>query len=249
MLTRSRRRCQLREANEEILLPLSPSSDLLHLATLAAFTSRTLLHVIPVVYLLLSPNTPQILGGLVASPDEVAHIFHLPLRAFLGQEPPTQEEPTATPPARAPSTRRATRRSAPALAQEEALPAPGTEELEYSWEDFDWLDSRPYRMHSFVHRDPRVTPSWVSGLTADILIAVALIGYHALSAEEEPLEGRPIEAGGDEKGGVGGRWRTTYQRWADGQMSWTELDKAAREAREIWGAKGRGLGDKRTSAT
>lgn len=216
---------QLREANEEILLPLPPATNLLHLATLPGFTSRTLLHVVPVVYLLLEQAEPT-LTGLVASPAEVAAIFHLPLRAFLGH-PADATDPAPPPPHR--STR-----SSPLP----PLPQPGTEPLTYSYEDYEWLDERQYRLHIFEHADERVVPSRVSGLTADVLIAAALIGYHGLDAEGEANEGRV-----DEKEGR----RTGFERWAPGQMSWAELDKAARVARVEWGRMGKGLGDRRTA--
>lgn len=214
---------QLREANEEILLPLPPATSLLHLATLPAFTSRTLLHVVPSVFLLLDPPLP-VLSRLVPSPAEVSAIFHLPLRAFLGFDG-LEEESTAQP-----ATRQT--RSATAAAP---LPQAGTEKLTYFVRDFEWLEGRVYRQHMFIHPDARVTPTKVSGLTSDVLIATALIGYHGLDAEGEAAEGRSGEEGS---------WRTGFARWAEGQMSWVELDRAARVARVEWEA-GKGLGEER----
>lgn len=46
----------LREANEEIGLPLDQMENLLHITTLFPFTSASLLVVVPVVYLWKTPN-------------------------------------------------------------------------------------------------------------------------------------------------------------------------------------------------
>ena len=225
---------QLREANEEILLPLPPATNLVHLATLPGFTSRTLLHVVPVVYLLLNQAEP-VLRCLVPSPAEVAAIFHLPLLAFLGLPPPSSPAFAPTPRLPPPAPRRSTRSSP---ARPLPLPNPGTEHLSYSFEDYEWLEARPYRLHVFEHADARVVPSPVSGLTADVLVAAALVGFHALNAEGEVGEGRSADRT---------EWRTGFERWAPGQMGWAELDAAARVARVEWGRMGKGLGDRRTA--
>lgn len=63
------------------------------LATLPAFTSRTLLVVIPSIYLVAaSPTTTTaLLRTLHPNPDEVDQIFHAPLHGFLGLGSPTYE--------------------------------------------------------------------------------------------------------------------------------------------------------------
>ncbi|GAA5895896.1 hypothetical protein JCM8208_005117 [Rhodotorula glutinis] len=173
-----------REAHEEIGLPLPPRdsvfpstsprprddapspSHLLHLTTLAPFTSRTLLVVLPVVALLVEPaasaTTQYLPRVLVPSPDEVAAVFHLPLRAFLLRPPPAPSPSSPPPPT--PSTRPSTRSTS------HPRPAPGTESLTHSFADFAWLLERPYRLHSFASPDEGVTPSAVTGLTADIVV-------------------------------------------------------------------------------
>jgi hypothetical protein len=76
-------RRQLREAQEEIALPVDASC--IHLTTLPAFLSYTLLLVIPVVVFLASPAT-TVLPKLVANAAEVSAIFHTRLDHFLGAE-------------------------------------------------------------------------------------------------------------------------------------------------------------------
>jgi len=73
---------QLREANEEIGLPIEDITQYGYLGTLDPFLSRTLLIVYPVVYIYLhSPK--KLLDSLKANEDEVSAIFHLPLQNIL----------------------------------------------------------------------------------------------------------------------------------------------------------------------
>ena len=61
----------LREANEEIGLPLNQMQNLLYLTTLFPFTSATLLVVVPVVYLWIKPDLSLLVpnpGQCVATP-------------------------------------------------------------------------------------------------------------------------------------------------------------------------------------
>ncbi|GAA6050990.1 hypothetical protein JCM3770_005358 [Rhodotorula araucariae] len=168
----------LREAHEEINLPLPPResifpspsatltaaapppSHLLHLTTLPPFTSRTLLVVLPVVFVLLAPaasaSTTYLPATLRPSPDEVAAVFHLSLRAFLLLPPSSPPCP-------------------PKPATRGSRPAPGTETLTHTQEDFLWLLRRPYRLHAFSSPVDGVTPSAVTGLTADIVVECAVI--------------------------------------------------------------------------
>ncbi|KAK4046596.1 hypothetical protein OIV83_005966 [Microbotryomycetes sp. JL201] len=81
----------LREANEEVGLPLEPSTNLVHVTTLPAFVSRNFLIVIPVVYFLNVFDAPSYLDStLKANPSEVSSIFHAPIDMFLrtAPEPP-----------------------------------------------------------------------------------------------------------------------------------------------------------------
>ncbi|BGP42747.1 hypothetical protein JCM10450v2_006857 [Rhodotorula kratochvilovae] len=194
----------LREAHEEIGLPLPPHasifpppsspsappplSHLLHLTTLPPFTSRTLLVVLPIVVLLVAPaasaSSSYLPQTLQASPDEVAAVFHLPLRAFLLLPPPN------SPPTRTRGTR-------------SSRPAPGTETLTHTHQDFLWLLHRPYRLHSFSSPVPGVTPSAVTGLTADIVVECGVI------------------ARGRGEGELG------FERRASGQMGWEETVRVA----------------------
>lgn len=191
---------QLREAHEEIGLPLPPRpgqpspskqadpAPLLYLTTLPAYSSRTLLVVLPVVYLLLqSPETAStscLPSFLKPNPDEVDAIFHLPLRSFL----------------MLPS-------------DDAAAAAAESDKLSHTHTDYTWLLSRPYRLHSFstlpssqASDDKSARHSAVTGLTADIVLDTALLAYYgSLDAAELPPDA------------VG------FERRARGQMEWNEI--------------------------
>jgi coenzyme A diphosphatase NUDT7 len=95
--------------------------------------------------------------------------------------------------------------------------------LAHSYEDMIWLQDRLYRLHDFSHPS---FPSPVTGLTADILILTALIGYYGIS-EVQQEEGEP---------------KVGFELRADGQMAWREIVEVA------LGMQGtKGLADKRTS--
>ncbi|BGP19309.1 hypothetical protein JCM10213v2_007398 [Rhodosporidiobolus nylandii] len=225
----------LREASEEIALPLPSSSStphMLYLCTLSAFTSRTLLVVLPVVYLLLHPALSAstfLEQTLRPNPDEVDSIFHLPLRSFLmlddegeevGGKAASSPIPLDADEAAVFCTDAAPLPPAPASPAAER-PAPGTETLTHSFTDFTWLLDLPYRLHRFSHPFPGVTPSAVTGLTADIVLEVALLasyGPSELGAEQELKEGR-----------IG------FERHAPGQMRWSEI---VQEAMRMQGEKG-----------
>lgn len=147
----------LREANEEISLPLT--IPLLHLTNLAPYTSRTLLIVVPCVYLLLLPPheaSTWLKDQLKPSPDEVEAIFDCSLSKLLHLE---ESSSTISPTTR--SNSRKTER----------------ERYEYSYTDYSWplSPTTPYRLHSFSSPSPSKFPSAVTGLTADILIDTASI--------------------------------------------------------------------------
>lgn len=145
-------------------MPLKPGSSLLHLTTLPPFTSRTLLVVVPSVYLLAVQPAQAVLDQLVPSPAEVSAIFHVNLQDFLGL-PNTAPTPT--------TTHRTTRSSAAAIPLARST-------LTHSYQDFVWLSERLYRLHAFSHS---TIPSPVTGLTADILITTALVAHYALTED------------------------------------------------------------------
>ncbi|GAA5865084.1 hypothetical protein JCM8547_007707 [Rhodosporidiobolus lusitaniae] len=218
----------LREANEEIGLPLPSTSTsdrphLLHLTTLPAFTSRTLLVVLPVVYLLLHPaasaSQDYLASVLEPNRDEVDAIFHLPLRSFL-LLPAHPSSASSHPSPERPRTRSITASSA---SPSTIRPPPGSETLTHSYQDFTWLLSLPYRLHSFSHPYPGVTPSAVTGLTADICIEVALLAAYG------PALATPEGEGGKE------RRRLGFERYAEGQMKWGAI---VEEALRMQGQKG-----------
>ncbi|GAA5872009.1 hypothetical protein JCM3774_006579 [Rhodotorula dairenensis] len=191
----------LREAHEEIGLPLPPRSDdpltpdnsafsaapLLYLTTLPAYSSRTLLVVLPVVYLLLQPaataSTSCLPSFLEPNPGEVDAIFHLPLRSFLLL--PSHDKDKVE-----------------------------TEALSHTHTDYTWLLSRPYRLHVFsspAHRataDETAVPahSAVTGLTADIVLDTALLAHYGTFDDAD----LPSDAVG-------------FERRAPGQMEWSEI--------------------------
>ncbi|GAA5974297.1 hypothetical protein JCM11641_006719 [Rhodosporidiobolus odoratus] len=243
----------LREAHEEIGLPLptasSQPSHLLHLTTLPAFTSRTLLVVIPVVYLLLRPaaeaSQRYLPSILQPNPDEVDAVFHLPLQSFLllpgctsgsDDKTVTSDHTGAVAASYRPRTRSSTASSADsasasAFPSASSRPRPGTEALSYTYEDFVWLLSRPYRLHSFSHPFPGVTPSAVTGLTADICIETAVIARYGAEGRNERQVG--------------------FERYAEGQMEWGEIVETAlglQGQKGLGGTVGSGT-DQRTSET
>ncbi|KAG2119957.1 NUDIX hydrolase domain-like protein, partial [Suillus cothurnatus] len=157
----------LREANEEVGLPLLPTSSNIHfITTLPPFLSASQLLVTPVVVLLSSPpplvpfpNTPPnsfshpILTSLTPSLTKVDRIFNHPLKAIL--------DPCLL------------------LNKGESLVDVG-EDWPYGAGDvynpsdvrLDPLDPLIYRMHQF-----QTCASPIKGLTADILISVAELAY------------------------------------------------------------------------
>lgn len=178
-------------------MPLAPSSTLLHLTTLPAFTSGTLLVVVPSVYLLTTVPAAPVLEGLVPNPSEVDAIFHVPLQSFLGL--PRERTADVAPPSRRDGgVQRNQSGTKTALSTT-------TFAFDYSYEDLPWLDEKLYRLHSFASPD---LPSAVTGLTADILTSTALFAFFGLSEEEE--SGRVEEL-------VDGR--LGFARWAEGQLS------------------------------
>ncbi|GAA6022477.1 hypothetical protein JCM8202_000481 [Rhodotorula sphaerocarpa] len=204
----------LREAHEEIGLPLpnqgSSAAPLLYLTTLPAYSSRTLLVVLPVVYLLLQPaataSTSCLSSFLRPNPDEVDAIFHLPLRSFLML--PSGEKPREDDLSHAGNGRIG---GTAAAASEEEPP------LSYSYQDFTWLCSRPYRLHAFSATAPTsanantsVAHSAVTGLTADIVLDTALIATYGTTDESE----LPPRAVG-------------FERKAPDQMAWSEIVREA----------------------
>lgn len=153
------------------------------------------------------------------NPNEVDAIFHVPLKAMLGL-PPSQPPSEAAVESTEPSTsalRRSTRSST-----KPAVPLPPSNlPLEHYYSDHIWLKETLYRLHLFS--SPSL-PSPISGLTADILITTALLGYHGFTEAEETSREREKEEG-----------KMGFGRWAEGQMGWKEI---VEEAMRLKGFKG-----------
>lgn len=170
----------LREANEEVGLPLPPTSSNIHfITTLPPFLSASQLLVTPVVVLLSSPlplapsspssstsdsssngssNTPissshPILTSLTPSLTEVDRIFDHPLEAIL-------------------DPRLLLNKGEPLVDVGEDWPYGAGDVYNPSDVRLDAFDGLLYRMHRF-----RTCASPIKGLTADILITVAEIAY------------------------------------------------------------------------
>ncbi|TNY17209.1 hypothetical protein DMC30DRAFT_406495 [Rhodotorula diobovata] len=215
------------ESSSSSPLPPPPASHLLHLTTLPPFTSRTLLVVLPVVALLVKPAAtaastylPRVLRP---NPDEVAAVFHLPLQAFLlrASSPPAVPAPASSSPSS--DARRRTRSSTAPRSAPPPPPPPGTESLSHSFADFTWLLERPYRLHSFSSAVPGVTPSAVTGLTADIVVRCAMVAESGRLGLEEGEGGE----GEEEDGKWEGLREPGFEREAEGQLGWEETVRVA----------------------
>lgn len=171
----------LREANEEVGLPLPPTSSNIHfITTLPPFLSASQLLVTPVVVLFSSPlplvpssppsstldsssnasaNTPPntsshpILTSLTPSLTEVDRIFDHPLEAIL-------------------DPRLLLNKGEPLVDVGEDWPYGAGDVYNPSDVRLDAFDGLIYRMHRF-----RTCASPIKGLTADILITVAELAY------------------------------------------------------------------------
>jgi len=151
----------LREANEEVSLPLQPVSDartshLTFLTTLRPFISLYKLLVTPVVVLLTHPDPNSILSKLSPNHGEVDHIFHHPLEALLDPDP---------------SVVRALE------VERDRFSNIGGEDWPYETEwyntsDSKWINNAIYRMHRF-----RTTKTPIKGLTSDVLIYTAEVAF------------------------------------------------------------------------
>lgn len=187
----------MREANEEISLPLPPTSPLLHLTNLEPYTSRTLLIVVPCIYFLALPAKEAdgwLEERLKGNEDEVEAIFNCSLIQLL-RLTSTIPKPTPTIPDGEGE-------------EEEGKEVKEVKDYVYSFEDYDWAlsPSTIYRLHSFS--SPTFASS-ITGLTADILIDTAAIAEFGAEEGLERVEG------------IG------FERRGEGQVGWKEIVKRA----------------------
>jgi len=150
-----------REALEEISLD-TKSPHLRTVTTLPPFVSAKKLIVTPTVALLVEPS---VLDTLIPGQGEVDLIFYHPVKGFLD----------------------------PTVVAGEKLAPKGSEQWRWESEFHDFQDYIPgfivgcdYRMHRF-----RSTGSAITGLTADIMIFVAEIGYNAMTTFERWAPSQP----------------------------------------------------------
>ncbi|KAF9649871.1 hypothetical protein BDM02DRAFT_3094075, partial [Thelephora ganbajun] len=155
-----------REAFEEIALDVE-SPHLRIVTTLPPFLSAKKLIVTPTIGLL---TDPSVLDTLVPSPDEVDLIFDHPVKAFL--------DPTIA--------------VGGNLAPVDSDPWVWEAEL-HDFHDFipGLIIGHGYRMHRF-----RSTGSAITGLTADIMIFVAEVGYNVTTTfgRWAPTQLTPLES-------------------------------------------------------
>lgn len=174
----------LREALEETALSPSETNQIHILTTLYPFLSKNLLFVIPVVAYT-TTTTEDLLPILKPNAEEVGSIWTWPLKDFLGLS---------------------SRDSIGGLPNESDHRTEATRELsrtvKYSYRDVKWLSGKSFRLHEFQHEG---MGSAVTGLTAEILLEVALTAY----AVKEPL----------------------YARTAPGQLTAAEMVRAVIEGR------------------
>ncbi|GAA6063697.1 hypothetical protein JCM10212_000276 [Sporobolomyces blumeae] len=222
----------LREANEEVALPLS--APLVHLTTLAAYTSRTLLIVVPCVYLLALPPTEAqqwLDDRLVGNASEVEGIFRADLEKLLkldegvaASSPSGRGRGVVSSDPSDPSTMpRQTRSTTTALP---ASTPPRSGGYTYSYTDYHWTlePPTPYRLHSFASID---FTSPITGLTADILIDTALIAQFGAvddgTTRSRLDPGRSVARTEDKDEGFNDEPRLGFDKVAPGQASWPEI--------------------------
>jgi len=155
-----------REAFEEIALDIKSPHHLRTVVTLPPFISAKKLIVTPTVALL---TELSVFDALVPFEDEVDLIFDHPVKAFLD----------------------------PNIVARENLAPMGSDQWVWESELHDFQDFTPgsfvgsgYRMHRF-----RSTGSAITGLTADIMIFVAEVGFNAKTTFERwaPSQPTPLE--------------------------------------------------------
>jgi coenzyme A diphosphatase NUDT7 len=174
----------LREALEETALSPSETNEIHILKTIYPFLSKNLLFVIPVVAYTRT-LVEDLLPTLKPNAEEVGSIWTWPLKDLLGVSSRDSIDGLAN--KRDKSTEKAN----------------GNKRIvKYSYRDVNWLSGKSFRLHEFQHED---MGSAVTGLTAEILLEVALIAYDV----KKPL----------------------YARGAPGQMSAAEMVRAVIEGK------------------
>jgi coenzyme A diphosphatase NUDT7 len=147
-----------------------------------------LLLVTPCIYLWIS-SPPS----LVPNPSEVEAIFDVPLRCVLSLPPPS---------------------STTAQTEEDEKQTLSLR-VEHSYDDLAWILGKPYRLHILENTS---FPSSITGLTAEILIDIAMIGFEVdapgfeRSAPGQMTTADMVRCIVDGKAEVGGARRKTRRR-------------------------------------
>ncbi|KAK4683429.1 peroxisomal coenzyme A diphosphatase NUDT7, partial [Tremellales sp. Uapishka_1] len=172
-----------REAYEEIGLPTDPPL-VRTLTLLPPFLSGNALLVTPVVLLVLDNSIPPLLN-----PSEVTSLFSMPLAAFLHSRPSRIPNWDYGPSSRV-STLPAHIPPPPTVGYgSDAGEVGGKEGRYYGFRDIGWGGGR-VRMHRFLTGREGEGVKPVYGLTAAILIQVAMVGYGQRPAFEIYADGQ-----------------------------------------------------------
>lgn len=186
----------LREALEEVALDSTNGETaklrVTLITTLQPYLSKNLLFVIPVVAYTTTP-AEMLLAGLVPNASEVGSIWTWPLRDFLGTSSTASIEDVL----------------------DDQPISKGTRVVRYSYRDVNWLYGKAFRLHEFHHDE---MGSDVTGLTAEILLEVALIAFNVESplykqrADNQIAMSEMIEAVLAGKAGLNGDERSSLKR-------------------------------------
>lgn len=180
----------IREASEEIGLNLPDLKIITHMPPLL---SKNLLFVVPVVAACTTHTAERLLEILKPNAAEVGRIWAWPLRDFLYISQEIQSSATVT----------------------DSTTAQSQLAVRYAYQDVPWLLGKPYRLHHFHHCE---MASPVTGLTADILLDVALVGYDIAEpgflrrAPEQLSSNDMLQAVLEGKAGLNGDTRSSLKK-------------------------------------
>lgn len=179
----------LREALEETALD-AQKNDIKVITTLQPYLSKNLLFVIPTVAYT-HTTAEDLLKQLKPNAAEVGAIWTWPLRDMLGLESSSSVDGL--------HAKQVTNGDS---VKDTKISHRQHRQVKYSYRDVKWLSGASFRLHEFQHED---MGSAITGLTAEILLEVALTAY--------------------------GMKQPYFERSAPGQLSATEMVQAVLEGR------------------